>query len=108
MAKYLLIETRDPFETASATWVHPLALTLAIQHHEVIVFFVENGVFAARARAITALLEDLHAVGVELLADEFSLRERGIDISHRSRRVASADLDVVLHALADGRTTLWH
>ena len=42
-----------------------------------------------------------------MLADEFSLRERGIG-GGLTEGVASAPLDTVVDQLADGAKTLWH
>ena len=71
-------------------------------------FLLQNGVLAARRNADSALVEELHAAGVELLADQFSLRERGIVGERLAAKIGAAELDVVLDQLADGCTTLWH
>jgi hypothetical protein len=46
--------------------------------------------------------------GVEVLADDFSLRERGIVAGRLASGVKSAPIDVVVDQLADGRKTIWH
>jgi len=43
-----------------------------------------------------------------VLADEFSLRERGIKPDALREGVRSAPLDVLVDQLADGRKTMWH
>jgi hypothetical protein len=45
---------------------------------------------------------------VEVLADEFSLRERGIPESRLTPGVRPAPLDVVIDRLADDWKALWH
>ncbi len=47
MAKYLLIESRDPFEAKGASDLYDLAATLA-KGDEVTLLLVQNGVFPAR------------------------------------------------------------
>jgi predicted peroxiredoxin len=46
--------------------------------------------------------------GVEVLADEFSLRERGIAAGKLAEGVRSAPLSIVIDQLAEGRKALWH
>ena len=72
------------------------------------VFLVQNGVLSARAGAPRRGLEDLRAAGVEVLADDFSLRERGISAERLLAGVPPASLEVVIDHLADGRKALWH
>ena len=48
------------------------------------------------------------ASGVEILADDFSLKERGITADRMVPGVKPAPLDVVVDHLADGRKTMWH
>ena len=50
----------------------------------------------------------LASKGVEVLADEFSLRERGIKSASLIPEVKSAALDVVLDHMEQGRKVLWH
>jgi sulfur relay (sulfurtransferase) complex TusBCD TusD component (DsrE family) len=108
MAKYLLIESVDPFESNDASDFYRLAVALARKRHEVTVFLVQNGVLPARANAEASVLDELRAAGVEILADAFSLRERGIAVNRLAPQIAAAELDAVLDRLAEGRTTLWH
>jgi intracellular sulfur oxidation DsrE/DsrF family protein len=74
----------------------------------VTLFLVQNGVLA-RARAPAGVaLQALADAGVEVLADEFSLRERGIRAAGLLAGVKPAPLDVVLDRLAEGHKALWH
>ena len=43
-----------------------------------------------------------------MLADSFSLKERGIDEKGLASGVTAAALDVVLDALAEGAKVIWH
>jgi len=108
MGRYLLIESLDPFESKDVEQYQGLAASLARAGSEVTLFLVQNGVLAARRGARPSVLTELAEQRVEVLADDFSLRERGIPASRLAPGVASAPLDVVIDRLADGWKTLWH
>jgi hypothetical protein len=63
-------------------------------------------VLPARPSAHSAALSALARSGVTVLADDFSLRERGI--AQLVEGVAAAPIDVVVDDLAAGHKTLWH
>ena len=106
--KYLLIESRDPFETADVSYYYDLAAGLAREGHTVTLFLVQNGVLPARRGAKSDILSAAASAGVETLADEFSLRERGIPADRLAPSVKAAPLEVVVDQLADGRKAMWH
>ncbi len=108
MAKYLMIESRDPFESNDAGYYYELAEGLAKSGNEVTLFLVQNGVLPARRSAASALLGRASDAGVTILADEFSLRERGIGAAKLAPGVKAAPLDVVVDQLAEGRKAMWH
>ena len=108
MAKYLLIESRDPFDSNEVRHFYDLAARLVEEGNEVTMFLVQNGVLPARASAHSQLLEQAASAGIEVLADEFSLRERGIGPSALASGVNAAPLDIVIDQLADGRKAVWH
>ena len=106
MAQYLLIESRDPFESNDVGYYYDLARGLAESGNEVTLFLAQNGVLAARPSAHSAALKALAQSGVTVLADDFSLQERGI--AKLSDGVAAASIEVVVDHLAAGHKTLWH
>lgn len=108
MTGYLLIESRDPFETNDVRHCYDLAAGLARGGDKVTLFLVQNGVLPARRCPAGASLTELAAAGVEVLADDFSLRERGIDASRLAQGVKAAPLEVVIDQLSEGRKALWH
>ncbi|HKS90269.1 MAG TPA: hypothetical protein VJR70_12580, partial [Stellaceae bacterium] len=61
-----------------------------------------------RAGARAGDLGRLAGSGVRVLADSFSLKERGIDEQRLAAGISAAPLDVVLDALADGAQVIWH
>lgn len=108
MAKYLLIESRDPFDSHDVAHTYELAQGLAREGNEVTLFLVQNGVLPARRSARSQTLETVARAGVQVLADDFSLRERGITTDRLADGVTPSPLDVVVDQLADGRKAIWH
>ena len=106
MAQYLLIESRDPFESNDVGYYYDLARGLVEDGNQVTLFLTQNGVLAARPSAHSAKLDALARSGVTVLADDFSLQERGI--AKLADGVAAATIDVVVDQLAAGHKTLWH
>ena len=108
MSKYLLIESRDPFESQDVRYFYELAASLARDDNQVTLFLVQNGVLGARAGEHAGAFADLTRAGVEILADDFSLRERGIREARLAAAVTPASIDAVIDRLGEGRKTLWH
>ena len=108
MASYLLIESRDPYDSNDVRFCCDLAKQLRQQGDQVTVFLVQNGVLPARTGARADGLSELSKVGIEILADEFSLRERGIPSDRLMAGVKPAPLDVVIDRLAGGCKAIWH
>ena len=74
MPGYLLIESRDPFESTGAARTCELAIQLRAAGHDVALFLVQNGVLAVRSGARRAELDKVIGTKIEVLADDFSLR----------------------------------
>ncbi len=108
MSQYLFIESRDPYESAEVPAYYDLAAGLAREGKQVTVFLVQNGVFAARKGAKAELVSQLAAAGVEVLADDFSLRERAIHPDRLVAGVTPAPIETVVDQLEAGRKALWH
>ena len=109
MGKYVLIESRDPFDSADCKNFRDLASGLAKGGNEVAFFLTQNGVLPAR-RGCTAegSLAELGR-SVSVLADEFALRERGIDADALVEGVRPASIDALIALIMeDGRKALWH
>src|SRR5271169_1279672 len=106
MHHYLLIESRDPFESNDVSYYYELTKGLVDAGNEVTLLLVQNGVLAARPSAHSAALSELGRSGVKVLADDFSLKERGI--SKLADGVAAAPIDIVVDHLEAGHKTLWH
>jgi sulfur relay (sulfurtransferase) complex TusBCD TusD component (DsrE family) len=106
MAQYLLIESRDAFESNDVAYYYDLAKGLVESGNQVTLFLAQNGVLAARPSAQSAALGALAQSGVTVLADDFSLQERGI--AKLAEGVTAASIEVIVDHLAAGHRTLWH
>ncbi len=108
MSKYLLIESRDPYESGDVGHYFDVAQGLAGEGNEVTLFLVQNGVLQARSGAQAAGLDAAIKAGIEILADDFSLRERAIGAADLCAGVKPSPLDTVVDALAGGSKAIWH
>jgi sulfur relay (sulfurtransferase) complex TusBCD TusD component (DsrE family) len=108
MPGYVLIESRDPFESQTFTQRCDVAIALAGDGAPVTVFLVENGVLAARRAARTSVLAALSRAGITVLADEFALRERGIAVLELADRVQPASLHALVEQIGSGAQVLWN
>ncbi|MBM4362915.1 MAG: sulfur reduction protein DsrE [Deltaproteobacteria bacterium] len=106
MAAYLLIESREPFECNDVGYYYELAGNLAAEGNDVTLLLVQNGVLPARPGAQAPALAALVDRGVKVLADDFSLAERGIQTLRSG--VTAAPISVVVDHLEAGHKTLWH
>ncbi len=107
MDKYLVIESRDPFDCNDVAQCCELVSGLVKEGKQVILFLVQNGVLAARRSDKSEALHQVALAGVQVLADDFSLRERGIKSTSLPAGVKAASLEVVLDQLAEGRKAIW-
>ena len=116
MADYILIESRDPFESADVGGFLDLADGLAKEGSAITLFLVQNAVMAARHGAQATFPGNTHARslaalatnGVKVLVNSFSLQERGISPNRLMAGVTVAPLSAVIDHMAAGRKALWH
>ena len=106
MTEYLLIESRDPFESNDVGYYCDLARGLVEAGNQVTLFLVQNAVLAARPLAQGSALRSLIGSGVTVLADDFALRERGI--TRLLDGVQIAPIEAVVDRMEAGHKTLWH
>ncbi len=109
MARYVLVESRDPFESRDVTYFYGLAADLAAKGEQVTLFLVQNGALVSRKSAKGNPLGDVLKRNVEVLVDSFSLRERGIQDSERHPSVKPSDIgNLVDQIMKEGTKVLWH
>lgn len=107
MTRYVFIQSRDPFEAREPQFLEETAIAVKERGHEVTVFLVQNGVLAARQS--TGRLERLTQAGVTLLADDLSLRERGIMNEELTPSVQESGIGALVDAIVQKNTkAIWH
>ena len=109
MANYVLLVTTDPFDSSDVEDLYSLAEGLAEQADEVTVFLVQNGVLPVRKASAAGKRVAALAKRTSVLADEFSLRERGIRNEELAKGVTPASIDTLVDLVVeDGRKVIWH
>jgi predicted peroxiredoxin len=109
VSNYVFIESRDPFESADTSFLADTASSLNKRGNNVTVFLVQNGVFAVRKHARKSPLPQLLEAGVTVLADDFSLRERGIQSGEFQGLVSAASIDQLVDLIVQENTkAVWH
>ncbi|MCM3869410.1 MAG: DsrE family protein [Pyrinomonadaceae bacterium] len=109
MTHYVFIESRDPFESRDTRFVEETATALKQRGDEVTVFLVQNGVLAARQNARDNSLARMAAAGVSLLADDFSLSERGIQPAELRPGIERSGIEHLVDVLVQDHTkAIWH
>lgn len=107
MIAYVLIESRDPFESRDTEFIEQTAIAIKERGHPVTVFLIQNGVLAARKS--TGRLGHLAEAGVTLLADDLSLRERGIKTEELAEGIEESGIDKLVDAIVQRDTkAIWH
>ena len=110
MARYVLVESRDPFESRDVSYFYGLAADLSAKGEQVTLFLVQNGALASRKDATGNPLGGLLKRNVPVLVDSFSLQERGIRDSERHPSAKPSDIsNLVDQIMAEkGTKVLWH
>ena len=107
MSRYVFIESRDPFESRDTQFIEDTAVWVKERGHEVTMYLVQNGVLAARAGAHR--LGRMAEAGVTVLADDLSLRERGIKPDDLAPGIRESGIDALVDAIVQENTkALWH
>jgi len=110
MTRYLLIESRDPFENRESENFLEMVGRLAQNGDQVTLFLIQNGVFALRKGSLfTGKLKELIKQNVQIRADSFSLDERSIQERERLEQIKMSGIDEILDILFEpGMKTIWH
>ena len=109
MTNYLFIETRDPFDSADTRFVEETATALRQRGNEVTIFLLQNGVLATRQNGRESTLSRMAQAGVRILADDFSLRERGIQNGELASGIQQSNIETLVDALVQENTkAIWH
>src|SRR5262245_1225053 len=109
MGQYLLIESKSPADGGGYSF--EIGSQLKALHHDVTIYLVQDGVFAARKRfdAGERLLADARANRLTVLADEISLRQRGINGERLAEAVRASNMGELVDLLMErSDKAIWH
>jgi hypothetical protein len=108
MANYLVIESRDFYESNDSGHLFSLLHGLRGRGNQVTLFLVQNGVLPVRIGArLSETYDALATAGIRVLADRFSLKVRAID--RLVPGVNPAELDSLVRLLTEPNTkAIWH
>jgi len=109
MAHYVFIESRDPFEFRDAQFLADTATALKKAGNNVTVFLVQNAVLGARKAARGSHIPQLAAAHISLLADSFSMRERGIRSEECSAGIQESNIENLVDLVVQENVkAIWH
>ena len=109
MSQYLLIESKSPVDGGAYSF--DLASQLRDLQHQVTIYLIQDAVFAARRRfqAGEKLVSDAKTHNLTLLADEVSLRQRGISKERLSDAVRVSNMDELVDLVMEkSDKAIWH
>ena len=109
MAQYLLIESKNPLDGGAHSF--ELAKQLRELRHNVTIYLIQDAVFAARKRfeAGEKLLAEAKSHALTLLADEVSLRQRGVTKERLSEAVRVSNMgELVDLVMEKSDKAIWH
>ena len=109
MAQYVLVESKNPLDGGEYSF--ELAKQLRELRHNVTIYLLQDAVFTARKRfeAGEKLVQEAKAQSLTLLADEISLRQRGITNERLSDAVRVSKMDELVDLLMEkSDKAIWH
>src|SRR5574337_214598 len=109
MSRYLLIESKGPLDGGDYSF--ELAQQLGEGGHSVSIYLVQDAVLAARRRfeAGEKLVAGAKTKKVPVLADEVSLRQRGITRERLAEAVLVSTMDDLVDLLMENSDkAIWH
>ncbi|MBI3951420.1 MAG: DsrE family protein [Acidobacteria bacterium] len=108
MARYLLIDSRDLREYRGSQYILDLAASLKNKGNDVTLYLVENGALAARKGSeLGSTLTGLAKNGITILAEDISLKARGI--SETAEGVKTSNMDELADFIVSGSDKLmWY
>ena len=108
MARYLFIESRDPFTDRTVKEHFDLARDLAARSHQVELYLVQDAVLLGRKAVAADGLDELAQAGVTILADDFSLLQRGVGEEEVRPQCKVSPISRVVEALEADYKVIWN
>ena len=108
MSRYLIVGSRDLMEYKESDFALNVASSLKKKGNEATLFLVENGVLAARKGSdVAAKLTALSKEGVKVLAEDLSLKMRGV--KERAEGVSESNMDALAELVLNGADkVIWY
>lgn len=109
MSRYLLIETKGPLD--GGEYAFELGKQLRQLDHDVTVYLLQDGVFTARRRfeAGERLLREAQAHQLAVLADDVSMRQRGLNGDRLADGVRPSSMTELVDLLMErSDKAIWH
>ena len=108
MTHYLILESRDPFDSADWITMQKIVIDLKKSGHDVTLFLLQNGVLIARKETLFEQnILQLKKLGINVLVDFFALQERGIQ--ELTMGVEKGNLDQLIQlCLTPNTKAIWH
>ena len=108
MSKFLIVESRDLMEYGESDFALNLARQLKKSGHESTLFLIENGALSARkGSAASTKLTALSKEGVKILAEDLSLKMRGV--KEKSEGISESNMDTLAELILNGTDkVIWY
>jgi predicted peroxiredoxin len=109
MARYVLVETKNPLD--GGRWAFDLGQQLRELDHDVTIYLLQDGVFSARRnfKAGEELVQHAVGQGVRILADQVSLRQRGVVAGRVATKVGVSEMGELVDLLMErSDKAIWH
>lgn len=108
MTHYIILESRDPYDSVDWINLQDVVMDLRESGNEVTLFLLQNGVLPARKGTdYEHYFASLKPLGIRVLADFFALQERGIH--EISKNVEKTNLEQLVQLCMSADTkTIWH
>lgn len=108
MPKFLIVESRDLMEYKESDFALNLASSLKKKGNDTTLYLIENGVLAARKGSeVASRLTTLSREGVQVLAEDLSLKMRGV--KERTEGVSESNMDALADLILNGADkVIWY
>ncbi len=109
MEQYLLIESRDHFESNAVNYFYDLSMDLKKQKNDVKLFFLQNAVFSLRKNLPNSeKISNIISLDIPIFVDKFSLNERGIFQENLRYGVVISSLEIIIEYMLNHAKVIWH
>jgi len=107
MEKYLLVQSRHPFESTHSDQFFSMVEGICERSNDVVVYFLQNGVLPTQKGSVhNGRITELLGEKIRILADKFSLEEHSI--GNIMEGVQESDRNKLVQLLVEpGRKAIW-